>query len=55
MEENKCLYPINEELCNRKVLPIIEGDYLWKGRPHHVSPYQVFGGISFRPGVPEYG
>jgi transposase len=42
MTENKRLYPISEEVFNRKVLPVIEGDYIWKGRPPKVSHYQAF-------------
>ena len=54
MEENKRLYPISEDVFNRKVLPIIEGDYIWKGRPPKVSHYQVFCGILYilRTGCP---
>jgi transposase len=47
MEGNKRLYPISEELFNQKVLPIIEGDYIWKGRPPKVSHYQAFCGILY--------
>ncbi|MDR1318915.1 MAG: transposase, partial [Treponema sp.] len=54
MERNKRLYPISEELFNQKVLPIIEGDYIRKGRPPKISHYQVFCGILYilRPGCP---
>jgi transposase len=54
MEENKRLYPISEELFNQKVLPIIEADYIWKGRPPKVSHYQVFCAILYilRTGCP---
>jgi hypothetical protein len=38
MEENKRLYPVDEKLFNQKVLPIIKGYYIWKGRPPRVSP-----------------
>jgi transposase len=63
MEENKRLYPISEEVFNQKVLPVIEGAYIWKGRPPKVSHYQVFCGILYilRTGCPwrdlpgEYG
>jgi transposase len=47
MEENKRLYPISEEVFNQKVLPIIEADYIWKGRPPKVSHYQVFCAILY--------
>jgi transposase len=54
MEGNERLYPISEELFNRKVLPIIEGDYIRKGRPPKVSHYKAFCGIlySLRTGCP---
>jgi hypothetical protein len=41
MEENKRLYPISEEVFNRKVLPVIEGNYIWKWRPPKVSLYNT--------------
>jgi hypothetical protein len=47
MEGNERLYPISEEIFNRKVLPVIEGDYIWKGRPPKVSHYQAFCGILY--------
>jgi transposase len=52
--ENKRLYPISEEVFNRKVLPVIEGDYIWKGRPPKASHYQAFCGILYilRTGCP---
>ncbi|MDR0628671.1 MAG: transposase [Treponema sp.] len=61
--ENKRLYPISGELFNRKVLPVIEGDYIWKRRPPKVSQYKVFSAILYilRTGCPrrdlpaEYG
>ncbi|MDR2394308.1 MAG: transposase [Treponema sp.] len=54
MKRNKRLYPIREEVFNRKVLPIIEGAYPWKGRPPPVSHYQGFCGILYilRTGCP---
>jgi hypothetical protein len=30
MKKNKRLFPITEEVFNRKILPIIEGNYIWK-------------------------
>jgi hypothetical protein len=47
IERNERLYPINEEIFNRTVLPIIEKNYLCKGRPPKVSHYQVFCGILY--------
>jgi transposase len=63
MERNERLYPISEELFNEKILPIIEGNYIWKGRPPKVSHYMVFCAILYilRTGCPwrdlpcEYG
>ncbi|MDR1302793.1 MAG: transposase, partial [Treponema sp.] len=54
MEGTKRLYPISEELFNQKILPIIEGNYIWKGRAPKVSPYPVFCGILYilRTGCP---
>jgi hypothetical protein len=54
MKENKRLYPISEELFNWKVLPVIEGNYIWKGRPPKVSHYTAFCGILYilRTGCP---
>jgi transposase len=54
MKKNKRLYPITEELFNRKILPIIEGNYIWKGRPPKVSHYRAFCGILYilRNGCP---
>jgi transposase len=63
MKENERLYPISEGLFNEKVLPIIEANYIWKGRPPKVSHYMVFCAILYilRTGCPwrdlpeEYG
>jgi hypothetical protein len=44
MEGNERLYPVSEELFNLKILPIIDGDYIWKGRPPKVSHYKAFCG-----------
>jgi hypothetical protein len=54
MEETKRLYPLSEVCFNRKVLPIIEGTYMWKGRPPKVSPYTVWCAILYilRTGCP---
>jgi hypothetical protein len=49
MEETKRLYPISEKFFNQKLLPIIEGDYIWKGRPPKVSHYKVFCAILYIP------
>jgi transposase len=63
MEGNKGLYPISEEVYKWKVLPVIEGNYIWKGRPPKVAHYKAFCGIRYiqRTGWPwrdlpvEYG
>jgi hypothetical protein len=51
---NKRLYPISEEVFNKKVLPVIEAGHIWKGRPPKVSHYQVFCAILYilRTGCP---
>jgi transposase len=49
MEKNKRLYPISGEVFDKKVLPVIEGDCIWKGRPPRVSHYQAFCGILYIP------
>jgi len=48
------LYPLTPELFDRTVLPLIEGSYIWKGRPPKVSHYQVFCAILYvlRVGCP---
>ncbi|MHB9293940.1 hypothetical protein Holit_03059 [Hollandina sp. SP2] len=55
MEENKRLYPISKERLNRKGLPIIAGNYLWKGHLPKVSPYKAFCGILYVLEVYGYG
>jgi transposase len=63
IKTNKRLYPISESLFNKAVLPVIEGNYIWKGRPPKASHYKVFCGIMYilRTGCPwrdlpeEYG
>ena len=54
MEENKRLYPIDESVFNEVIIPIIEGNYIWKGRPPKVSHYNAFCGIMYilRTGCP---
>jgi transposase len=48
------LYPISPEFFQATLLPLIEGGYLWKGRPPSISHYQVFCAILsvLRTGVP---
>ena len=45
--KNKRLYPINESVFNEVVLPVIEGNYIGKGRPPKVSHYKAFCGILY--------
>ena len=54
METNKRLYPISERVFNEVVLPVIEGNYIWKGRPPKVCHYKAFCGIMYilRTGCP---
>jgi transposase len=60
---NKRLYPISEAVFNKTVLPVIQENYIGKGRPPKVSHYKVFCGILYilRTGTPwrdlpeEYG
>jgi transposase len=48
------LYPISPEFFNATILPLIEGSYIWKGRPPRISHYQVFCAILYilRTGTP---
>jgi len=48
------LYPISLDFFNTTILPLIEGRYIWKGRPPRISHYQVFCAILYvlRTGVP---
>jgi transposase len=63
MEENKRLYPVSEEVFKETVVPVIEGNYIRKGRPPTVPHYKAFCGILYalRTGCPwrdlpeEYG
>jgi transposase len=54
MKESERLYPVSGELFNRKILPVIEGNYIWKGRPPKMPYYKVFCGILYilRTGCP---
>jgi transposase len=51
---DKRLYPITLSTFNKLILPIIEGNYIWKGRPPIISHYRVFCGILYilRTGIP---
>jgi transposase len=54
MKENNRLFPVTEEVFNQKILPVIEGNYIRKGRPPEVSHYRAFCGILYilRNGCP---
>jgi hypothetical protein len=43
---NKRLYPISKAVFNKAVLPVIEGNYIGKGRPPKAPHYKVFCGYS---------
>jgi|SRR5579864_4692269 len=51
---DKRLYPLTPAEFEREILPLIEGSYIWKGRPPTISHYQVFCAILYvlRTGVP---
>jgi hypothetical protein len=42
---NKRLYPVSKAAFNEAVLPVIEGNYIGKGRPPKVPRYKAFYGI----------
>jgi hypothetical protein len=44
MKKNKRLFPITEEVFNEKILPVIDGNYIRKGRPPKVLHYKAFWG-----------
>ena len=48
------LYPVTPEFFAHTILPLIEGRYIWKGRPPKISHYQVFCAILYvlRTGCP---
>jgi transposase len=48
------IFPITIESFNKWVLPIIEQNYIWKGRPPKISHYKVFCAILYilRTGIP---
>ena len=51
---DKRMYPMSPEFFRFNILPLIEGGYIWKGRPPKISHYQVFNAILYvlRTGVP---
>jgi transposase len=54
MKEKNRLFPVTEEVFNEKILPVIEGNYIRKGRPPKVSHCRAFCGILYilRNGCP---
>ena len=44
---DKRLYPVSPEYFSTRILPLIEGSYIWKGRPPLISHYQVFCAILY--------
>jgi transposase len=48
------LFPITSHFFNNQIQPIIEKNYIWKGRPPVISHYKVFCAILYvlRTGVP---
>jgi transposase len=51
---DKRMYPATPEFFRQTILPLIEGSYIWKGRPPRISHYQVFCAILYvlRVGCP---
>ena len=51
---DKRMYPVTPEFFRQTILPLIEGSYIWKGRPPRISHYQVFCAILYvlRVGCP---
>ena len=48
------LYPIDEDFFNKNIGPIIEQNYIWRGRPPKIPHYKVFCAILWilRTGAP---
>lgn len=48
------MYPVTEQFFKQEIEPIIEKNYIWKGRPTEISHYRVFCAILYvlRTGVP---
>ena len=36
------LFPVTPEFFAKEIKPIIEGSYIWKGRPPEISHYHVY-------------
>jgi transposase len=48
------LFPVTPEFFDKEIKPLIEGAYIWKGRPPKISHYHVFCAILYvlRTGCP---
>lgn len=48
------LFPVEQRFFEKEIQPIIEKNYIWKGRPPKISHYKVFCGIMYvlRTGIP---
>jgi transposase len=51
---DKRLYPVGLDIFNQHILPVIEENYIWKGRPPLISHYKVFCAVLYvlRTGIP---
>lgn len=51
---DKRLYPLKLATFNQYILPVIEENYIWKGRPPLISHYKVFCAVLYvlRTGIP---
>jgi len=51
---DKRLYPLDKKTFDNWVLPVIENNYIWKGRPPKISHYKAFCAILYvlRTGIP---
>ena len=54
MQYNERLFPLSQEDFKAIIEPIIEENYIWKGRPPVISHYNVFCGVLYtlRTGIP---
>ena len=50
---DKRLFPVTKEFFQKSILPIIEENYIWKGRPPKISHYNIFCAVLYvlRTGV----
>lgn len=54
MQQNERLFPLSKEDFRAIIEPVIEENYIWKGRPPVIPHYNVFCGVLYalRTGVP---